>query len=575
MPPNISRETFNALNQYVSVRLQQGVPLVDADWNEEEEIRQFELRAFLKWFVGDGIPVGNNGFEIIGIDANDDVQISAGNSIIPPDPETDPARLREGLAAGRCLVDGLEALIVQDINFSAQPIEDPDAPSLDPIPEGVEILMYLDVWERDITAEMDANLFIPGVGVESCYRRRREWVVRARAGNTLPSTGDADFLPSHAYLALAQINRPEPTASITPETVTDLRRRGVTVPSALDINQITQDVFGANYSLNQQGQGQLSLPLRDVINAILQDGRPARIGPQVIQTENAPHDFPVSVLLGGTQWLFWGNSSGERLVFQKRLGSVDNEPTVAFTFPGNQQGGMAVVRLSDDLAPPSEEAILLVYSARVSGQWQILGRQRLGNVWQDEIMISSEEFGVQANSYPVAARDGNGNVMVAWGQGSQVFARQFIAGVPQPISTAADGLNVQGLALVSEGTEVLHLYVIEVTEVRTKRWLGNAWEENYQGEPVTTTISNEISLQSLAVERDRFGGTWFVWAALLQPGTFVLRARMVKELTESNIFEWASGIVTAPSIMQGLDGNLHVFYRSGNQLEQIMLIDQV
>src|SRR3954452_25449484 len=60
----ISTDTFNPLRQYIGVRLQQGVPIVDADVNELDDIRKFELRAFLKWFVGDGNPDGNDGFRI-------------------------------------------------------------------------------------------------------------------------------------------------------------------------------------------------------------------------------------------------------------------------------------------------------------------------------------------------------------------------------------------------------------------------------------------------------------------------------------------------------------------------------
>src|SRR5215207_4039206 len=52
------------MKHYVGVRLQQGVPIVDADWNELEDIRRYELQAFLKWFVGDGVPAGNDGFRI-------------------------------------------------------------------------------------------------------------------------------------------------------------------------------------------------------------------------------------------------------------------------------------------------------------------------------------------------------------------------------------------------------------------------------------------------------------------------------------------------------------------------------
>ncbi|MFC0541517.1 DUF6519 domain-containing protein [Kutzneria chonburiensis] len=61
---DFSRSTFDRVKHYVGVRLQQGVPLVDADWNELEDIRRFEVQAFLKWFVGDGVPAGNDGFRI-------------------------------------------------------------------------------------------------------------------------------------------------------------------------------------------------------------------------------------------------------------------------------------------------------------------------------------------------------------------------------------------------------------------------------------------------------------------------------------------------------------------------------
>ncbi len=61
---NFSRDTFDRIKHYVSVRLQQGVPIVDADWNELQDVRKHELETFLKWFVGNGVPLGNDGFAI-------------------------------------------------------------------------------------------------------------------------------------------------------------------------------------------------------------------------------------------------------------------------------------------------------------------------------------------------------------------------------------------------------------------------------------------------------------------------------------------------------------------------------
>ena len=81
----ISNDTFNSLSRYVGVRLQQGVPIVDADWNELEDIRKFELRAFLKWFVGDGVPDDRDAFRIEGTGAANDFTIRSGVSGAPAD----------------------------------------------------------------------------------------------------------------------------------------------------------------------------------------------------------------------------------------------------------------------------------------------------------------------------------------------------------------------------------------------------------------------------------------------------------------------------------------------------------
>ena len=62
----ITADTFDPLRSYIG-SAQQGVPLVDADWNEAHDVRKFEVQAFLKWFVGNGVPEGNDGFRIEGL----------------------------------------------------------------------------------------------------------------------------------------------------------------------------------------------------------------------------------------------------------------------------------------------------------------------------------------------------------------------------------------------------------------------------------------------------------------------------------------------------------------------------
>ena len=93
---------------YVGVRLQQGVPIVDADWNELEAIRKYEMQTFRRWFVGNGIPDGNDGFQIAPIDSVDnDFLISGGDGTAEPRDSIaaeaeDRARFRRKLSRSAC-----------------------------------------------------------------------------------------------------------------------------------------------------------------------------------------------------------------------------------------------------------------------------------------------------------------------------------------------------------------------------------------------------------------------------------------------------------------------------------------
>lgn len=60
----VVRLNDSAEKHYVGVRLQQGVPLLDADWNELEDLRKYEVAEMIRRFIGDGVPDGNDGFRI-------------------------------------------------------------------------------------------------------------------------------------------------------------------------------------------------------------------------------------------------------------------------------------------------------------------------------------------------------------------------------------------------------------------------------------------------------------------------------------------------------------------------------
>ncbi|MHC4704164.1 MAG: hypothetical protein ACYTFQ_26690, partial [Planctomycetota bacterium] len=53
---NNGKDTFDESKQYIGIRLQQGVPLLDRDWNELEDIRRYFERMLRRRYIGDGTP---------------------------------------------------------------------------------------------------------------------------------------------------------------------------------------------------------------------------------------------------------------------------------------------------------------------------------------------------------------------------------------------------------------------------------------------------------------------------------------------------------------------------------------
>src|SRR5215471_9823706 len=163
---NFSRNTFDPTRNYVGVRLQQGVPLVDADWNEmDDAIRNEIYSGFAQLFLS-GVQPGAP-----------DLQISPGS----------PAENNLSMAAGVVLVAGRPLRVPAAVTYTAQPwFNNPTRAAQDGVavipplttPPSVGFgrtdLAYLDVWEREVRSTEDANLIHPAIGVETCVRIKRE-----------------------------------------------------------------------------------------------------------------------------------------------------------------------------------------------------------------------------------------------------------------------------------------------------------------------------------------------------------------------------------------------------------------
>lgn len=219
---NFSRKPEDRLKDalakhYVGVRLQQGVPLLDADWNEMDGIRRVEHETLGAWFIGDGVPAGSDGFRIV--DNNQD------NNFL----------IRKGLL----LVKGKSVENDRDCNYSDQPhfndakIANPPT-ALKEFPADKQCIVYLDVWDREVDSSDDKTLIDDRIGIETAVRLKREWAVRVA---NMPE--DAAVLASppagHVFYSVARLNRKANEKKIKSDMIVDLRSTQLSVQRRIDV----------------------------------------------------------------------------------------------------------------------------------------------------------------------------------------------------------------------------------------------------------------------------------------------------------------------------------------------------
>ncbi len=197
-----SRFTFNPWNDYLGVVMQQGRVQLDSDWNEWLAEFARRMQAGTLDILGlSGVPSSTpNGFKINAfLDASGTPHITIG--------------------AGRIYVDGLlaenhgPALLAQwdpslgewsgapqtpgateiDLDFTNQPYL-PGA-TVPPSANG-PYLIYLDVWQREVTYLEDSKLVDQAVGVDTTGRLQTVWQVKWLAVTS--GVACSSFAPSSA-----------------------------------------------------------------------------------------------------------------------------------------------------------------------------------------------------------------------------------------------------------------------------------------------------------------------------------------------------------------------------------------
>ncbi|MFB2976710.1 DUF6519 domain-containing protein [Microseira sp. BLCC-F43] len=263
MKGDFSRQTFDPKKHYSSVLMQQGRVQVDADWNEQQAINQYRIETETKDVIGKcGVPKQGGGFKIE--DAGSDLTISPGRIYVDgilcqleestPIPITFPAGTNNQVQVPNWIVDHLPFEKYQWVELAADGIDwtkfrildvnlnqrtltlntrdltsfkrannpilrriityatQPDYPNPEYIiPAGDNppqlnldngnYLIYLDVWQRHITALDDDQIREVALGgADTATRTKTVWQVRIlpfkETDETITCNTPIDFNPA-------------------------------------------------------------------------------------------------------------------------------------------------------------------------------------------------------------------------------------------------------------------------------------------------------------------------------------------------------------------------------------------
>ena len=185
MPGDYTRFTFNPLEDHFGVLMQQGRVMLDCDFNEGVETlgRQFRVRmldtvgrcvvpretleGFRIQIVGNSITIGRGRAYVHGILAENH---GADDQGVPVDNENTDALEYDPIIEER---RGVHA-----VAYESQPYL-PNAADIFPVSSNQDPqLVYLDVWQRELTHVQEPDLVEKAVGVDTATRVQVVWQVK-------------------------------------------------------------------------------------------------------------------------------------------------------------------------------------------------------------------------------------------------------------------------------------------------------------------------------------------------------------------------------------------------------------
>ncbi|HET6334565.1 MAG TPA: DUF6519 domain-containing protein [Polyangiales bacterium] len=225
---NFSRNTYAPQKNYVGVRLQQGVPLVDADWNELNDVLLQETYRTAAEGIGSGVRPSNT-------------------SLPPFDVWVGGAMANDFWTLAGTLVLAGQSIQIGHTRYTSQPYFNAATAAAAGVPVVPPLItpaaprtdvVYLDVWTREISSTEDTDLVNPVIGVETAVRIKRDYAVRVAEGTQVVPPPPA----GHTHFALAYLNRTA-SASILSAMVIDMKPTllGAAGPRRLSVPPLFQN----------------------------------------------------------------------------------------------------------------------------------------------------------------------------------------------------------------------------------------------------------------------------------------------------------------------------------------------
>jgi hypothetical protein len=212
MKGDFTRSTFDRTKHFSGVRMQQGRVQLDADWNENLDILRHRIETEAIDVIGEcGVPIHDAGFGVV-TDFNT-LSHEEQDWLNKQGWKIGPNKADFYLTRGRAYVDGILVENEHTVPFTSQPF----GPGQDALKAEGIYQLYLDVWERHITALEEPSIREVALGgPDTATRTQVVWqAVLAKVGEQITCSDKLKPWPRPSTGKMRARTQPE----VTPDNV--------------------------------------------------------------------------------------------------------------------------------------------------------------------------------------------------------------------------------------------------------------------------------------------------------------------------------------------------------------------